>query len=66
MGRIRRHGYTIEWYIGDHAPRHVHVYDAKGCFLGRFALGEMTGMKSWKPSRDLIKLIRELQKEGRL
>jgi len=26
----------------------------------------MTGMKSWKPSRDLVKLILELQKEGRL
>ena len=66
MGRIRRHGYTIEWYIGDHDPRNVHVYDSKNRFLGRFALGQMGGMKGWKSPRDLVKLIRELQKEGRL
>jgi len=26
MGRIRRGGYLIDWWIGDHAPKHVHVY----------------------------------------
>ena len=26
MGRVRRGGYLIEWWIGDHAPKHVHVY----------------------------------------
>ena len=26
MGRIKRGGYLIEWWIGDHAPKHVHVY----------------------------------------
>ncbi len=35
MGEIVRRGYHIEWFIGDHGPRHVHVYDAKERFLGR-------------------------------
>jgi hypothetical protein len=26
MGRIRRGGYLIEWWIGDHYPKHVHIY----------------------------------------
>lgn len=26
MGRIRRGGYIIEWWIGDHYPKHVHVF----------------------------------------
>ncbi|MCX6840304.1 MAG: hypothetical protein NTX35_21190 [Verrucomicrobia bacterium] len=43
MGRIRRHGYVIEWFIGDHDPRHVHVYDAKGGFMGRLNLNTLTG-----------------------
>lgn len=26
MGRIRRGGYLIDCWIGDHSPKHVHVY----------------------------------------
>lgn len=26
MGRIKRGGYLIEWWMGDHLPKHVHVY----------------------------------------
>ena len=26
MGRVRRGGYVIEWWIGDHYPKHVHIY----------------------------------------
>jgi len=26
MGRIRRGRYLIDWWIGDHTPKHVHVY----------------------------------------
>ena len=66
MGRVRRYGYTVEWFIGDHEPRHVHVYDSKGRFLGRLALDSLTGLKGLKPSRNLLKFVRELQKEGRL
>ena len=66
MGRVRRHGYVLEWFIGDHDPRHVHVYDAKGRFLGRFDLDTHTGHEGWIPARKLLKLIQDLQKQGRL
>lgn len=26
MGRWKRGGYLFEWWIGDHPPKHVHVY----------------------------------------
>ena len=50
MGRVRRSGYIIEWFIGDHAPRHVHVYDSKGLFLGRLNLETFAGLEDWSPS----------------
>jgi len=25
MGKIRRSGYILEWFLGDHEPRHIHV-----------------------------------------
>ena len=26
MGRLKRGGYLIEWWIGDHWPKHIHIY----------------------------------------
>ena len=66
MGKVRRHGYVLEWFIADHAPRHVHVYDNKGRHLGRLDVNRMAGVEGWTPDRKLIKFIRELQDEGRL
>jgi hypothetical protein len=66
MGRVRRGGYIFEWFIGDHGPRHVHVYDANGKKLGRLALDSMRGLENWQPSRKLIAVVHELQKENRL
>jgi len=66
MGRVRRSGYIIEWFIGDHAPRHVHVYDSKGRFLGRLNVDTLDGLEDWLPSDNLVALIKELQAEGKL
>lgn len=66
MGRVRRHGYVIEWYIGDHEPRHVHVFNAKGEFLGRVNLATMQSLEGWAPSSKLLELVAELRKEGKL
>ena len=66
MGKVRRGGYVLEWFIGDHQPRHVHVYDAKGRQLGRLDLDRMVGVESWMPDRKLVKLIQDLKVEGRL
>ena len=66
MGRVRRSGYIVEWFIGDHNPRHVYVYDSKGRFLGRLDLESLVGLEDWAPSDKLVLLIRELQAEGKL
>ena len=45
MGKIRRSGYVLEWFIGDHELRHIHAYDSKHRFLGRLDLVKMTGVE---------------------
>jgi hypothetical protein len=66
MARVRRYGYILEWFIGDHVPRHVHVYDSQGRFLGRLDVDQLIGVEGWMPDRKLLKLIEELRREGRL
>jgi hypothetical protein len=66
MGKIRRSGYILEWFIGDHEPRHIHVYDSKGRLIGRFDLERLAGVEGWTPDRKLLKLIADLKNEGRL
>ena len=66
MGRVRRSGYILEWFIGDHVPRHIHVYDSKHRLLGRLDVDRLAGIEGWMPDRKLLKLIQDLKKEGRL
>ncbi len=66
MGRIRRRGYYIVWWIGDHSPRHVHVHDGANRFLGRVEIPSGEPMDDWKPTRKVLEIIAELIKEGRL
>jgi hypothetical protein len=56
----------LEWFIGDHAPRHIHVYDSKGRFLGRLNLETLAGLEDWSPSDTLVELINKLRAEGKL
>lgn len=64
MGKILRSGYIIEWFIGDHRPRHVHVYTSKRKLIGRLDIDRMIGIEGWTPDRKLIKLIIDLKHEG--
>lgn len=66
MGKVRRSGYVLEWFIGDHEPHHVHVYDAKGRQIGRLDIDRLVGVEGWMPDRKLVKLIEDLRREGRL
>ena len=66
MGKIRRGGYILEWFIGDHVPRHIHVYDSKRKFIGRLDVDRMVGLEGWMPDRKLITLIHDLKQERRL
>ena len=65
MGRVRRYGYT-QWFLGDHVPRHVHVYDRRGVFIGRLDVDRLTGGEGWTPDPKLVRFVRELRREGRL
>jgi hypothetical protein len=66
MGRVRRGGYIIKWFVGDHTPRQVHVERESGELVGRLDLERMTGMEGWQPDRKLLQIIQELRREGRL
>jgi len=66
MGRIRRGGYIFIWWIGDHLPHHVHVYDDDANFITRMNLKTMRPMDVPKVDKKIVDLIRELQREGRL
>jgi hypothetical protein len=66
MGKVRRGGYVFEWWIGDHPPRHVHVSDQQGKFLGRVRIDTKAALDDWKPPRKVVELIQELKDEGRL
>ena len=66
MGKVRRGGLIFMWWIGDHKPRHVHVLNKNGQLVTRVNLETMQPMDIPKIERKVLKLIRELQREGRL
>ncbi len=66
MGKVRRGGYIIVWWKGDHEPRHVHVKTSSGRKLGRLDITTLRGMEGWKPDARLVQVVKELIEEGRL
>ncbi|NJM55940.1 MAG: hypothetical protein HC841_08675 [Verrucomicrobiae bacterium] len=66
MGRIRCGGYMFLWWIGDHEPRHVHVFDKNGRSITRVNLETMQPMDIPSLDRKIATILRELQREGRL
>ncbi len=66
MGKIRRGGYVFIWWIGDHSPRHVHVFDKNNRIITRVNLETMQPMDIPQISGKILALIRQLQAEGRL
>jgi hypothetical protein len=64
MGKIRRGGYLFVTWIGDHKPRHVHVYK-DGKMITKWDLENSCEM-SGKASSRIKKLIAELLRENRL
>lgn len=64
MGRARRGGYIIDWWIGDHAPKHVHVY-RKGALVAKVEIPGML-ILSGKMNRKLERILRQLFEEKRL
>lgn len=66
MGKVRRGGYIIFWWKGDHPPRHVHIKTSSGKKLGRLEIHPIRGLEGWTPERKLIGIIEQLKHEGRL
>jgi len=64
MGKIRRGNYVFVFWIGDHPPRHVHVY-RDGRLLLKWDLEHEEPMKG-AVSQQILKYINELRGEGRL
>ncbi len=63
MGKIKRGNYIFLSWIGDHG-NHVHVYHNKKLIL-KWDLDENKAMVG-TPSKRVLKIIVELQKEGLL
>jgi hypothetical protein len=64
LSKIRRGGYVFISWIGDHDPRHVHIYK-DGKLLAKWDLDGWRVMQGRVTTR-LIRLLEELREEGRL
>ena len=62
MSKIRRGSYVFIAWIGDHSPRHVHVY-REGVLILKWDLENRKPMAG-EPSRKVLKLIQQLEAEG--
>ncbi len=64
MTRIRRGGYIFLTWVGDHGPKHVHVF-RDGRLIVKWDLENWCPMKG-RPTSRILDLIRELLAEGSL
>jgi len=64
VGKIRRGNFIFVTWVGDHSPRHVHVY-RDGKLLLKWNLDAKLPM-SGKPTARILELIAGLEKEGAL
>lgn len=64
VGKIRRGGFVLLWWKGDHGPKHVHVYRG-GRLLVKWDLDHDQAMQG-RASRRILDVIRELRREGLL
>jgi hypothetical protein len=62
MVKVRRSNYVFLTWIGDHSPRHVHVYK-RSKLVVKWDLENWLPMKG-KANRRVIQLIEELNREG--
>jgi hypothetical protein len=64
MGKIRRGNCLFLACLGDHPPRHVHVYQDKKLVV-KWDLDHGLAMKG-RATGKILRLIAELQREGLL
>jgi len=64
MGKVRRGNFIFVTWVGDHAPRHVHVF-RRGRLVVKFDL-ERSKVMEGRINRRILELIKELRREGLL
>ena len=64
MTRIRRGNYIFKTWIGDHQPRHVHIY-RDGRELARWDLDGWEPMEG-RVGRRIVRILSQLRHEGKL
>jgi len=64
MTKLRRGGFVFLSWVGDHGPKHVHVY-RDGRLVVKWDLDNDKAMAG-QATRRVLSLIRELQSEGLL
>jgi hypothetical protein len=64
MTTIRRGGYLFRTWLGDHDPRHVHVYQDRRLVV-RWDLQAGVPIEGAAPRR-VVEIIRQLRSEGLL
>lgn len=64
MSRFKRGGFLFEAWVGDHSPRHVHVYRDK-LLVAKWNLDEWKPMTG-HPDRRIVRLLEQLREEGLL
>jgi hypothetical protein len=64
VGKIRRGNHVFIAWVGDHSPRHVHVY-RDGKLVLKWNLDANLPMKG-KPTARILQIIAELVREGKL
>lgn len=58
MGRKKAGGFIFEWYIGDHEPFHVHIYEGYE-FIGRFDVLHQKPMGNWVLTNKIQKALKQ-------
>lgn len=64
MSKVRRGGYVFVTWVGDHPPRHVHVY-RDGRLIMKWNLEHGVALEGSAP-RKVLTYIAQLVAEGRL
>lgn len=64
MPKIRRGNFIFVTWIGDHDPRHVHVYKDRSLAV-KWDLDNRCAMKG-RATRRILEHIRDLEEEGLL
>ncbi|MFH1262991.1 MAG: DUF4160 domain-containing protein [Pseudomonadota bacterium] len=64
MGRIQRAGYLIEWWMGDHMPKHAHVYK-DGKEVAKVQVPQLLVLKG-RLNKKLRRIFADLIRQGEL